>query len=78
MRLSSVDLPMFFEAPHAALAARLVSVAPELERAEQGSDRDVVEVMARANLFELVCAQHLDTPALFPYRTVAPISCVVR
>jgi len=64
MRLSTDDLPMFFDETHAALATRLKALAPDLERAEEGSDAEVVEEMARGKLFELVCAPVIDTRSL--------------
>jgi acyl-CoA dehydrogenase len=64
MRLSSDDLPMFFDETHAALASRLKELAPKLNEAESGSDAEVVEEMARGNLFELVCAPKIDTRSL--------------
>ena len=64
MRLSTDDLPMFFDQTHAALAARLVELAPKIEEAEGGPDAEVVEEMARGNLFELVCTSKIDTRSL--------------
>ena len=64
MRLSTDDLPMFFDETHAALASRLLALAPDLETAEGGTDAGVVEEMARGNLFELVCAPLIDTRSL--------------
>ena len=57
MRLSSDDLPMFFDERHASLADKLQALAPALDEAEHGGDADraVVMVMARDRLFELVC-----------------------
>ena len=57
MQLSQSDLPMFFEERHASLAAKLIDVAPQLEEADARGDSAVVDVMARAGLFELVCGQ---------------------
>jgi acyl-CoA dehydrogenase len=64
MRLSSDDLPMFFDEAHATLGKRLHDLAPTLEAAEAGSDRGLVDAMARAQLFELVCAEKIDTRSL--------------
>jgi acyl-CoA dehydrogenase len=64
MQLSTDDLPMFFDETHAALAARLKDLAPKLEESERGTDAGVVEEMARGKLFELVCAQTIDTRSL--------------
>src|SRR5580765_5524642 len=58
MRLSTDDLPMFFDPSHVALARRLVAAAPALaaaeEVAEDARDRAAVDALARAGLFELV------------------------
>jgi acyl-CoA dehydrogenase len=59
MRLSTDDLPMFFESEHHALADRLRSAAPALSAAEDASDepardRAAVAALASAGLFELV------------------------
>ena len=58
MRLSTDDLPMFFDASHVALAQRLVTAAPMIAAAEQipepARDRAAVDALARAGLFELV------------------------
>jgi acyl-CoA dehydrogenase len=64
MRLSIDDLPMFFDEAHAALAKRLHALAPALEQAEAGPDGGLVTAMARAQLFELVCAPKIDTRSL--------------
>jgi acyl-CoA dehydrogenase len=52
MRLSSDDLPMFFEPRHAELAERLRAAAPSFEGVD---DRGAVRALAAAGLFELVC-----------------------
>jgi acyl-CoA dehydrogenase len=56
MQLSSDDLPMFFEPTHRVLADRLRELAQKLEEAERAgaTDGTIVELMARASLFELV------------------------
>src|SRR6478609_5936715 len=56
MRLSSDDLPMFFDDSHAALAVRLRAAAAALEEAErvECDDATIVDQLARAGLFELV------------------------
>ena len=62
MRLSSDDLPMFFEPRHAALAERLRAAAPSLAAVEAADahadepsrDRAAVGALAEAGLFELV------------------------
>ena len=56
MQLSSDDLPMFFESAHVALAERLRELATRLDEAERSGapDATIVDLMARANLFELV------------------------
>ena len=57
MQLSSDDLPMFFDDGHRALAGRLQavqSVLAELEAAG-AADGAIVDALAKANLFELVC-----------------------
>ncbi len=64
MRLSTDDLPMFFDETHAALASRLAELAPKIAEAEGGPDTGLVEAMARGNLFELVCAPRIDTRSL--------------
>jgi acyl-CoA dehydrogenase len=64
MRLSNDDLPMFFDEAHATLAKRLHALAPALEQAEAGPDGGLVTAMARAQLFELVCAPKIDTRSL--------------
>jgi acyl-CoA dehydrogenase len=64
MRLSNDDLPMFFDEAHATLAKRLHALAPALEQAEAGPDAGLVNAMARAQLFELVCAPKIDTRSL--------------
>jgi acyl-CoA dehydrogenase len=64
MQLSTDDLPMFFDEAHAQLAKRLRALAPALEAAEAGPDGGLVDAMARAQLFELVCAPKIDTRSL--------------
>jgi acyl-CoA dehydrogenase len=64
MRLSTDDLPFFFDESHAQLAKRLCDLAPALEAAEAGPDGGLVDAMARAQLFELVCASKIDTRSL--------------
>ncbi|HEY4241807.1 MAG TPA: acyl-CoA dehydrogenase family protein [Kofleriaceae bacterium] len=64
MRLSSDDLPMFFEPRHAALAEQLRAAEPALSDVERpelyavpdehGRDRAAVQALAGAGLFELV------------------------
>ncbi len=56
MQLSSDDLPMFFDDPHRALAARLRAVQVVLEDLEKAaaSDGAIVDALAKVNLFELV------------------------
>jgi acyl-CoA dehydrogenase len=59
MRLSTHDLPMFFTDAHAALAKRLVAVAPafaaiEAAPDEAARDRAAAQELAAAGLFELV------------------------
>jgi len=59
MRLSTDDLPMFFDATHMALAERLRAAAPIVESCETmadepARDRAAVDALAHANLFELV------------------------
>jgi acyl-CoA dehydrogenase len=51
MRLSTDDLPMFFDAAHVALAEKLRAVAPSLEGAD---DRAAVQIMGSHGLFQLV------------------------
>ncbi len=53
MKLSTDDLPMFFEPHHVALAERL-RAAGEAIAAGEKSDRDAANALANANLFELV------------------------
>ncbi|MBX3159633.1 MAG: acyl-CoA dehydrogenase family protein [Deltaproteobacteria bacterium] len=68
MQLSSDDLPMFFDAHHAALAARLKAAVGELERAERvpgeegARDRAAAAALGRLGLFELVVP--VDRPGL--------------
>src|SRR5690242_17566647 len=65
MRLSSDDLPMFFEPAHAALAERLRRAAPSLQEVEREGaysdeemrDRAAVAALAQAQLFELVAPE---------------------
>jgi acyl-CoA dehydrogenase len=64
MRLSSDDLPMFFDEPHRALARRLTELLPTIEQAERQPDAELALAMAHANLFELVCTPRIDTRAL--------------
>ncbi len=73
MRLSSDDLPMFFEPSHAALADKLRAVAPALEEIEKpdaaatdaARDAAVSSTLAEAALFELVVPEGKhDTRAL--------------
>jgi acyl-CoA dehydrogenase len=52
MRLSTDDLPMFFDASHVALAEKLRAVAPALDGAD---DQTAVQVMGSNGMFELVC-----------------------
>ena len=59
MRLSSDDLPMFFDTPHQALAERLRGAVRDLEAAEgladePARDRAAVQALAAHGLFELV------------------------
>jgi len=56
MRLSSDDLPMFFEPRHAELAARLVAAAPAIAAADRDAapDRACIAALASAGLFALV------------------------
>jgi acyl-CoA dehydrogenase len=62
MRLSSDDLPMFFEPRHSELADRLRAASGELEAVEREGayadeamrDRAAADALARAGLFELV------------------------
>jgi acyl-CoA dehydrogenase len=53
MRLSTDDLPMFFESHHVALAGRLRAASEGIAAGEK-SDRDAANALANANLFELV------------------------
>ncbi|MDB4952913.1 MAG: hypothetical protein JWO36_482 [Myxococcales bacterium] len=74
MRLSSDDLPMFFEPRHVALADRLRAVAPMLEELERPGahpdearrDHVAVDVLAESGLFELVApaSGKIDSRAL--------------
>ncbi|HTR49303.1 MAG TPA: acyl-CoA dehydrogenase family protein [Kofleriaceae bacterium] len=66
MKLSCDDLPMFFEPAHARLADRLRPTANALEALERAgaADRAIVEALAKAGLFELVCAAPVDARAL--------------
>ena len=62
MRLSTDDLPMFFDAPHVALAERLRAASAALEAVEAphahpdeaARDRAAVSALAKGQLFELV------------------------
>ena len=66
MKLSSDDLPMFFEDAHVALASRLRDAGKtltEIERAN-GSDGAIVGALAKAQLFELVAASKIDSRSL--------------
>lgn len=54
MKLSTDDLPMFFEPHHVALAERLRQASEGITAGEK-SDRDAANALANANLFELVC-----------------------
>jgi acyl-CoA dehydrogenase len=68
MRLSSDDLPMFFDDAHRVLAQRLRSAAPSIEESEQQPgeaerDRAAVDALAKANLFELVAPASGKTDA---------------
>jgi acyl-CoA dehydrogenase len=62
MKLSSDDLPMFFDAPHAAMADRLKAAAPAFEAIElptahsdePSRDRAAADALAHAALLELV------------------------
>jgi len=60
MRLSTDDLPMFFDATHVALAEKLRAVAPKLEGAD---DRAAVQIMGSSALFELVAPASGKTDA---------------
>jgi acyl-CoA dehydrogenase len=51
VKLSTDDLPMFFDASHVALADKLRAIAPALDGAD---DRTAVQVMGSNGLFELV------------------------
>lgn len=76
MRLSSDDLPMFFEPAHDALAARLRAAMPALDAVEAADayaseaerDRAAVRALGESGLFELVVptggAAKLDTRGL--------------
>jgi acyl-CoA dehydrogenase len=61
MRLSTDDLPMFFEPAHHALADRLRTTAVALDAAED--DRAAVRVLATHGLFELVAPENGTTDA---------------
>jgi acyl-CoA dehydrogenase len=68
MRLSSDDLPMFFDDAHRALADRLYAAAESIADAERQSseharDRAAVDALANANLFELVAPAAKKTDA---------------
>ncbi|HEY5921926.1 MAG TPA: acyl-CoA dehydrogenase family protein [Kofleriaceae bacterium] len=60
MRLSTDDLPMFFDAAHTALAEQLRLIAPSLEAAD---DRAAVQIMGTNGLFELVAPASGKTDA---------------
>ncbi len=60
MKLSTDDLPMFFDASHVALAEKLRAVAPSLEGAD---DRAAVKIMGDSGLFELVAPASGKTDA---------------
>ncbi len=73
MRLSSDDLPMFFDPAHAELATRLRAAMPSLEEVERAGthvteperDRAAASALAAAGLFDLVVPTgKLDTRAL--------------
>ena len=53
MKLSTDDLPMFFESHHVALAERLRGAVEGIAAGDK-SDRDAANALANANLFELV------------------------
>jgi acyl-CoA dehydrogenase len=68
MRLSSDDLPMFFDDAHRALADRLRAAAASVSEAETKADepardRAAVDALAKANLFELVAPASAKTDA---------------
>jgi acyl-CoA dehydrogenase len=69
VKLSTDDLPMFFEPHHTALANRLRAASEGIASGEK-SDRDAANALANANLFELVA------PA--SGRTDARALCVTR
>jgi len=64
MKLSSDDLAMFFEPAHARLAERLRATATALEALERAgaADRAIVDALAKAGLFELVCTAPVESP----------------
>src|SRR5262245_33782206 len=70
MMLSTDDLPMFFDTPHAALADVLRTVATQLEKVERAEmdeparDHAVVGVLARHGLFELVAGESIESRSL--------------
>jgi acyl-CoA dehydrogenase len=78
MRLSSDDLPMFFEPAHIALATRLREAMPALEAIEQQGaynseaerDRAAARALAAAGLFDLVVplAEGTETAPLIDTR----------
>ena len=77
MKLSSDDLPMFFEPVHGALAERLRAAVPDLvaieadaAAAEPDRDRRAAAAMARHGLFELV----VPAPSLINTRSL----CLAR
>jgi acyl-CoA dehydrogenase len=65
MKLSSDDLPMFFDASHAALAERLRAMAPAIEAAEGADgdrDRAVAKALGDTGLFALAVPETGPVP----------------
>ncbi|HEY5947241.1 MAG TPA: acyl-CoA dehydrogenase, partial [Kofleriaceae bacterium] len=68
MRLSTDDLPMFFDAAHGALADRLRAAAPQIADAERAGDeatcdRAAAAALGRSGMFELVAPADGKTDA---------------